>query len=209
MHQVFKLIIKWLELFPSEYMKYYEVHRKVKKGFLVDRDIAISAAGIELIKIIDHCFNVHERITKATKSINLTEEEEQTSWYFTKKKDKKFKVALSHAFGSQGGFDAIIKFCTSVPLDTIDEKAVPLAYVNALLDSISEIISEFKDHEKKESLLVEIKKIITSQVDNITDDDVEKLEISQLNNLLEKLKHFGSLSENNDKEMEEMMELKL
>jgi hypothetical protein len=78
-----------------------------------------------------------------------------------------------------------------------------------LLDSISDIIGDFKNDEKKESLLLDIKKIITSQVDNITDDDVEKLEITQLNNLLEKLKHFGSLSENNDKEMEEMMELKL
>ena len=91
----------------------------------------------------------------------------------------------------------------------MEEKTVPLVYVNALLDSISEVIGEFKDQEIKEILLIEIKKIITSQVDNITDDDLETLEISQLNNLLEKLKHFGSLSENNDKEMEEMMELKL
>lgn len=94
MYQVFKIIIKWLDVFPDQYMKYYEVNRKIKKGYLVDRDIAISAAGIELIKILDYCFNVHERISKASKSINLTEEEELTSWYFTKKKDRRFKVAL-------------------------------------------------------------------------------------------------------------------
>jgi hypothetical protein len=41
-------------VFPDQYMKYYEVNRKIKKGYLVDRNVAISAAGIELIKILDY-----------------------------------------------------------------------------------------------------------------------------------------------------------
>ena len=86
---------------------------------------------------------------------------------------------------------------------------MPLLYVNALLESIEDILKDFGNVDKKESLVSDIKQIIISQVDNITDEEVEKLEISQLNNLLEKLKYFGSFSENNDKEMEEMMELKL
>lgn len=93
--------------------------------------------------------------------------------------------------------------------DTVEETTVPLGYVNSLLDSISEILRNFRVEEIKEGLVKDVKEIITSQVDNITDEDVETLEISQLTNLLNKLKHFGSLSENDDKEMEEMMELKL
>ena len=62
---------------------------KVKKSFLVDKDIAIAAAGPELIRILDHCFLFnHERINKTTKAINLIEEEEDTEWYFSKRKDK-------------------------------------------------------------------------------------------------------------------------
>lgn len=81
--------------------------------------------------------------------------------------------------------------------------------MNALLDSLSDIIGDFKNAEIKESLLGEIKKVIISAVENITDADIETLETSQINNLLEKLKLFGSLSENSDKEQEETLELKL
>ena len=183
---------------------------KVKKSFLVDKDIAIAAAGPELIRILDHCFLFnHERINKTTKAINLTEEEEDTEWYFSKRKEKKFILALCYSFGSQGGFEEIIKFCNATVEDTKEDNSVPLLYVNALLDSIADILQHFRNDDIKEKLVIDIKQIITSQVDNITDEDIEKLEISQLSSLLEKLKHFGSLSENNDKEMEEMMELKL
>jgi len=103
----------------------------------------------------------------------------------------------------------LIRFCTATPIDTKEDNTIPLVYVNALLDSIVDIIPDFQNQEKKEALLTDIKKVITSQVENITDEDVEKLETSQLNDLLEKLKLFGSMSENSDKEMEEMMELKL
>lgn len=103
----------------------------------------------------------------------------------------------------------MIRFCTATPIDTKEDNTIPLVYVNALLDSIVDIIPDFQNQEKKEALLTDIKKVITSQVENITDEDVEKLETSQLNDLLEKLKLFGSMSENSDKEMEEMMELKL
>jgi hypothetical protein len=103
----------------------------------------------------------------------------------------------------------LIRFCTAIPIDTKEDNTIPLVYVNALLDSIVDIIPDFQNQERKEALLTDIKKVITSQVDNITDEDVEKLETSQLNDLLEKLKLFGSMSENSDKEMEEMMELKL
>lgn len=183
---------------------------KVKKAFLVDTNVAIAAAGFELIKILDLCFFFNnERVNKMKKHINLTDDESDTEWYVSKRKDKLFRQALCYSFGSQGGFHEIINFCNATVEDTQEEISVPLIFVNTLLDSISNILEHFRSDEKKESLVIDIKQIITSQVDNITDDDVEKLEISQLNNLLEKLKHFGSLLENNDKEMEEMMELKL
>lgn len=110
MHQVFKLIITWMQLFPKKYMKYYEIHKKIKKAYLVNPDIAVAAAGQELIQILDICFMPHDRIVKCTKSLNLTEEEEDTDWYFTKKKDQKFKIALCYSFGSQKGFQEIIDF---------------------------------------------------------------------------------------------------
>jgi len=67
----------------------------VKKAFLVDKDVAIAASGFELIKILDHCFFFkHERIIKTTKAINLTEEEKETEWYFSKKKNERFRLAL-------------------------------------------------------------------------------------------------------------------
>lgn len=103
----------------------------------------------------------------------------------------------------------MINFCNAIPTDTRFDKTVPLVYVNALLDSISDIVAEFKNEEKKENLINSIRKIITSQVDNITDEDIEKLETSQLTNLLEKLKYFGGMSETSNKEMEETMELTL
>ena len=81
--------------------------------------------------------------------------------------------------------------------------------MNALLESISDVLKDFKNDEKKEAIITEIKKIITSQVDNITDEDIEKLETNQLNNLIDKLKFFGSLSDVSNKEMEETMELTL
>lgn len=209
MHEVYKLIIKWLEIFPVKYMKYYEVLKKVKKAFLVDKNIAIAASGYELIKILHYSLGFHDRINKSTKALNLTEEEENTDWYFHKKKDKRFRVALWYSFGSQGGFDQIVAFCNAKVEDTLEETTVPLIYANDLLEWIQAIIADFQNDEIKEGLLKEIKYIITSQFDNITDADIEKLEISQLNNLLDKLKYFGSLSDNDDKEMEEMMDLKL
>lgn len=118
-------------------------------------------------------------------------------------------MALCYSFGSQGGFEEIINFCNARVEDTSEETTVPLGYVNALLDSISEILKHFRADDRREALIADIKQIITSQVDNITDEDVESLEISQLTNLLQKLKHFGALSDNDDKEMEEMMELTL
>ena len=84
-----------------------------------------------------------------------------------------------------------------------------MIYVNALLESISEILKDFKNDKKKEAIITEIKKIITSQVENITDEDIEKLETNQLNNLIDKLKFFGSLSDASNKEIEETMELTL
>ena len=60
----FKLIILWLNIFPTKYMKYYEVHKKVKLAYLLDREVAVAAAGHELIKILNYCFCNHERITK-------------------------------------------------------------------------------------------------------------------------------------------------
>jgi hypothetical protein len=54
MEVVFKLIIKWMDLFPTKYMKYFEVHKKYKKAFLVDTNVAIAAAGFELINILDN-----------------------------------------------------------------------------------------------------------------------------------------------------------
>lgn len=86
---------------------------------------------------------------------------------------------------------------------------MPLIYVNALLDCISEIISDFKSEVKKEDLLTSIKEIITNQIESLTDEDVEKVETSQLNNLLDKLKYFGGLSETTNKQTEETLELTL
>lgn len=86
---------------------------------------------------------------------------------------------------------------------------MPLVYVNALLDSISTVLKDFKSDEKRESIVTEIKKIITSQVDSITDAEIEKLETTQLNNLVDKLKFFGSLSDVSNKELEETLELTL
>lgn len=211
MEKVFELIIKWMDLFPSQYMKFYEVYKKHKKTFLVDVNVAIAASGAELIQILDSCFRPYQRITKMPKAVKLEGEESESEWYnpISKKKDQRFKVALWYSFGIQGGFDALIRFCTATPIDTKEDNTIPLVYVNALLDSIVDIIPDFQNQEKKEALLTDIKKVITSQVENITDEDVEKLETSQLNDLLEKLKLFGSMSENSDKEMEEMMELKL
>jgi hypothetical protein len=209
MEKVFELVILWMDLFPSKYMKYYEVYKKHKRTYLVDYNVAIAASGNELIGIIDLCFRSYPRITKMVKSFKFTVEEENTDWYMNKLKQSKFKVALCYAFGKLGGFDAMMKFCHATPLNTKYDTSIPLVFVNALLESISEIIKDFQNDEVRENLLTEIKKIITSQVENITDEDIEKLETSQLNNLLEKLKLFGSMSETSDKEMEEMMELKL
>ena len=181
----------------------------INKAFLVDEDIAIAAAGCELIGILDNWFRNHSRISKLTKSLKIKDEEAESDWYYSKKKDQRFKVALVYSFGSNGGFDSIINFCQAIPEDTSLDKTMPLIYVNALLDSISDILGDFKDDEKKENLLSNISKIITSQVDNLTDDDVEKVETSQLNNLLEKLKFFGGLSANSNKETEETLELTL
>ena len=54
MEKVFLLIIKWLELFPSKYMKYFEIHKMNKKAFLVSTEVAIAAAGNELIDILSN-----------------------------------------------------------------------------------------------------------------------------------------------------------
>lgn len=94
MEKVFLLIIKWLELFPSKYMKYFELHKKNKKAFLVDKNVAIAAAGTELIDILNSSFGEAHRINRNTKKLSLTEEESETSWYFVKRKDIRFKVAL-------------------------------------------------------------------------------------------------------------------
>jgi hypothetical protein len=209
MEAVFKLIIKWLELFPSKYMKYYEVHKKNKKAFLVDQNVAVAVAGSDLIDILNNCFTQSTRIQRANKPMKLTDDETETKWYFAKRKDLRFKVALCHSFGQLGGFDSIMNFCNAEVKDTTVDTSVPLAYVNALLDSISGVLGEFKNEEKKEELIQSIKKIITSQVENITDADIEKLETAQLNNLIDKLKFFGGLSEISDKEVEETMELTL
>ena len=209
MEKVFLLIIKWLELFPSKYMEYFEIHKKNKKAFLVNVNVAVAASGNELINMLSNWFGHFTRIINHTKTLKLSEEESETEWYFAKRKDLRFKTALWYAFGKNGGFEAIIEFCNSTPTGTAQDKSVPLIYVNALLESISDVLKEFKNDEKKEAIITEIKKIITSQVDNITDEDIEKLETNQLNNLIDKLKFFGSLSDVSNKEMEETMELTL
>ena len=182
---------------------------KHKKAFLVDTNVAIAAAGSELIGLLDNCFRNHPRIVKWNKSIKLEDEESESEWYNSKKKDWKFKVGLSYYFGKNGGFDSLIKFCQAVPEDTTLEKTMPLVYVNALLDSIYDIIGEFNSDQKKEDMLKSIKEIITSQIESLTDEDIEKVETSQLNNLLEKLKFFGGMSELSDKQTEETLELTL
>lgn len=209
MHVVFKLIIRWMDIFPKKYMKYYEIHKRSKQEYLVDKDVAIAASGYELIKILDHCFKRHDRIYKVTKLVELTDAENETDWYYSKKKEHRYKIALCHSFGSQGGFESIITFCNAVPEETEEEHYIPLMFVNLLLDSISDIIADFKSIEHKEALLTDIKKIIIAAVENITDDEIEKLETSQINDLVEKLKFFGGLSENSDKKMEETLELTL
>ena len=54
MEKVFLLIIKWLELFPSKYMEYFEIHKKNKKAFLVNVDVAVAASGNELISMLSN-----------------------------------------------------------------------------------------------------------------------------------------------------------
>lgn len=110
MTEVFKLIIKWLDLFPSKYMKYYELFKLDKRSYIEDNNIAVAAAGTELILILDHCFRKHDRIQKISKSLELTGEESETNWYFTKSKNSNYRIALCHTFGTLGGFDAIIRF---------------------------------------------------------------------------------------------------
>ena len=110
MNVVFKLIIKWLDIFPTKYMKYYEVYKNNKRAHMVDKDIAIAAAGTELILILDYCFRKHDRMLKVSKPLELTEAENETDWYYSKKKDFQSKTALCHAFGTLGGFEAMIRF---------------------------------------------------------------------------------------------------
>ena len=52
--KVFLLIIKWLQLFPSKYMQYFEIHKKNKKAFLVNVNVAVAASGNELISMLSN-----------------------------------------------------------------------------------------------------------------------------------------------------------
>ena len=77
MEKVFEMVILWMDLFPSKYMKYYEVYKKHKKTYLVDYNVAIAASGNEIIGILDLCFRSYPRILKMTKNFKFSEEEEK------------------------------------------------------------------------------------------------------------------------------------
>jgi hypothetical protein len=63
MQEVFKLILKWMEIF-SNYLKNFVEAQQQPQLYLVDYDVAVSQCGAELFDIFSKCFGQCSRCLK-------------------------------------------------------------------------------------------------------------------------------------------------
>lgn len=61
---VFKLVLKWLELFPTHLVRYYRLGLQHPMLYCVDLQVAIASCGFELLDMLNTCLANSDRANR-------------------------------------------------------------------------------------------------------------------------------------------------
>jgi hypothetical protein len=196
MQDVFKLIFKWMEIFPQYLTSYQEgIHHP--NLYLVSYEAAVAMCGNELFGILEKCFGGCLRCIRFFQkySSNYIPTDGPNN-FASKDKVSNFAMMSSfiNAFGNMNGFNIVLDF---ISFDIKDAKGnlvkgCPFTLAMRVLRAFSSVFETLEKNFARK-LAEDVCSALIYRLDNLSENEIKELDKDILRDLIEVLKEYMTI----------------